>query len=180
MYYCNYDSKYYHGDPGATAEGVEEADLTLDIALELKDYLETYMNATVYMTRTTDTFKCINDRWTYANSKNPDFTISVHINSSSNSSVDGTTVLYPNNHDIILSQSLANDVHNKVLYYTDLTEWTSPYSTDVSGVLKYTNMPTILTETGFISNYSDRQYLVNNTDEVAYGIYMGIKNWWNN
>jgi len=177
-YFCEYDGEYYKGDPGAVSDGYEEADLALDIALELKNDLETYMDATVYMTRNDDTFVCINDRWQYANSKNPDFTVSVHLNGSTNTGVDGSTVLHPDNHDVTLSTDLANDVHNKVLTYTNLTEWTAPYASSV-GVLKYTDMPAILTETGFISNDNDRQYILNNTDDVAYGIYKGIDTWWN-
>ncbi|AYK06564.1 hypothetical protein D8Z77_09375 [Brevibacillus laterosporus] len=171
-----------HGgkDPGSIgSDGTEEADLNLEIAKKLRDYLEDRLNATVYMTRTTDKYIDLDKRYALANEKKADIFISVHINSSSNSSVKGTTVIYPNNHHIKLSREAADFVHNRVIDV--LRDYKSPYEDNRNlAVLRGTKMPAILTETGFISNSSDLKYLKSNSgqDEIANKIYRGVKDWW--
>ncbi|WP_371807999.1 N-acetylmuramoyl-L-alanine amidase [Brevibacillus sp. 7WMA2] len=58
--------------------------MNLEIAKKLRDYLEDRLNATVYMTRTTDKYIDLDKRYALANEKKADIFISVHINSSSN------------------------------------------------------------------------------------------------
>lgn len=172
-----------HGgkDPGAVAsDGTEEADLNLKIALKLRDYLEDNLDATVYMTRTTDKYVDYEDRYDLANEKNADLFISVHLNSVTNTSVDGTTAIYPNNHDISVSKDAADFIHQRVTNVLD--EYTDPYKDNRNlSVLRNTDVPAVITETGFISNSSDLKFLKSSDgqEEIAYEIYRGIKNWWN-
>ena len=67
-------------DSGATANGMKEKDITLDIAKRAKAILEA-QGITVYLTRTGDDW---NHGLSYAaqfvNSKNPDISISIHVN----------------------------------------------------------------------------------------------------
>ncbi|KZE42852.1 hypothetical protein AV540_25415 [Brevibacillus parabrevis] len=172
-----------HGgkDPGAVAsDGTTEAELNLKIARKLRDYLEDNLDATVYMTRNSDEYVDYSDRYNLANDENADLFISVHLNSVTNKSVKGTTVIYPNNHDISISKSAADFIHDRVT--TVLYDYKAPYKdTRNLAVLRGTDVPAVLTETGFISNSSDLKYLKTSDgqDEVAYEIYRGIKNWWN-
>jgi N-acetylmuramoyl-L-alanine amidase len=132
------------------------------------------------MTRTTDKYVDYEDRYDLANEKNADLFISVHLNSVTNTSVDGTTAIYPNNHDISVSNDAADFIHQRVTNVLD--EYTDPYKDNRNlSVLRNTDVPAVITETGFISNSSDLKFLKSSDgqEEIAYEIYRGIKNWWN-
>jgi N-acetylmuramoyl-L-alanine amidase len=173
-----------HGgtDPGAIAtyEGnqVYEKTLDLDIGLELRDYLEEH-DYTIYMTRTTDTTVSLTARYTLANNNNVDLFISVHCNSCGTPSVDGTTCIYPNNHDIAYSYDAAYWMHHFVQLW-NFDEYSEPYE-DVRNlaVLRNTTMPAVITETGFMSNSSDLEYLMSaaNREDIAESIHIGVQMW---
>jgi N-acetylmuramoyl-L-alanine amidase len=174
-----------HGgtEPGATGTlsgtTYNEKDINLSIALALQTYLEDH-GYTVMMTRTTDVTMGINARYLFANNNDADLFISVHNNSSTNSSVCGTTCLYPNNHDISESRDCAYWIHFFVA--DDVPEHRVPYimeSADPKGVLNYSTMPAIITETGFMSNSTDLAYLINqaNRETIAEDIHLGVQFW---
>jgi N-acetylmuramoyl-L-alanine amidase len=170
-----------HGgyDPGAVYGTLYEKDINLGIALELKNHLEN-KGAIVYMTRTNDTHVELEERVDFANDLNADFFVSVHINASTLTSAHGTTVTYPNNHDVTASVSLANDVHEQVCdVFNQATIYREPNYANFQ-VTRETNMPAILNETGFISNSGDRDIISSGSgqDVIAYEIYSGIRKWW--
>jgi N-acetylmuramoyl-L-alanine amidase len=71
-----------HGgaDPGATASGVAEKDVTLDVARRLRDLLVA-QKLTASLTREGDTTLSLRDRVVLANSKRADLFVSIHVNS---------------------------------------------------------------------------------------------------
>jgi len=71
-----------HGglDPGATASGVAEKDVTLDVARRLRTLLVAEKIA-VSLTREGDTTLSLRDRVVLANSKKADLFVSIHVNS---------------------------------------------------------------------------------------------------
>ncbi|MFI5120719.1 MAG: N-acetylmuramoyl-L-alanine amidase [Thermoanaerobaculia bacterium] len=71
-----------HGgaDPGATASGVAEKDVTLDVARRLREFLVAQKIA-VSLTREGDTTLSLRDRVALANSKRADLFVSIHVNS---------------------------------------------------------------------------------------------------
>ena len=86
-----------HGgkDPGAVSEsGLQEKELVLDISKQLKSLLESSGAYHVFMTRETDVYLPLKDRTAFANQKGADVFISVHINSSENSSARGIETYY--------------------------------------------------------------------------------------
>src|SRR5699024_12680369 len=71
-----------HGgsDPGASANGLQEKDVTLDIALKTRDILnEQYSGHTVKLYRTEDITKSLNERTNEANNWGAQFFVSIHI-----------------------------------------------------------------------------------------------------
>src|SRR5205823_1663399 len=62
--------------------GYTEKELVLDVALRLRDLIESELNAEVVMTRTTDSFVPLESRTAIANQQEADLFISVHANSS--------------------------------------------------------------------------------------------------
>jgi N-acetylmuramoyl-L-alanine amidase len=144
-----------HGGSDAGAVGIDgsakpnEADFNLDLSLRLLTRL-TGQGALVRMTRTTDTYVSITARRNLANSWDPDAFMSIHNNSFSSSSANGTETLYYNN------SALASDIQNAMMAeYPTLTNRGIKYR-DNLGVLK-TNagIPTCLAECLFISNQAE-------------------------
>ena len=87
-----------HGghDPGARANGVSEAELTLDIALRLQQLLEKQPGFEVVMTRGTDVFIPLEERTRIANREGADLFLSIHANASRNSKARGVETYFLN------------------------------------------------------------------------------------
>ncbi|HEY6273102.1 MAG TPA: N-acetylmuramoyl-L-alanine amidase [Terriglobales bacterium] len=76
--------------------GLTEKDLVLDVALKLGKLLESRLGAEVVYTRDTDTFIPLETRTAIANKEQADLFISIHANSSSDSSARGVETYYLN------------------------------------------------------------------------------------
>jgi N-acetylmuramoyl-L-alanine amidase len=76
--------------------GLQEKDLVLDVALRLGKLLETRLGADVVYTRDDDTFIPLETRTAIANEKQADLFISVHANSSHDTSARGVETYYLN------------------------------------------------------------------------------------
>lgn len=139
-----------HGgyDPGAVANGLNEKDLTLSIALKVKAKLES-KGIKVVMSRDTDKFLSLQDIANKANASNPDIFISIHINSAGATSASGIETYYYKGVD----KPLASDIQNKLIEYTGANnrgvKWEEFF------VVKNTNMPASLVECGFITNVTE-------------------------
>jgi N-acetylmuramoyl-L-alanine amidase len=85
-----------HGghDPGAQARGINEAELTLDIALRLEELLEKEAGLEVILTRRTDVYIPLEERTAIANRENADLFLSIHANTSRNSSARGVETYF--------------------------------------------------------------------------------------
>ncbi len=73
-----------HGghDPGAQANGINESELTLDVALRLEQLLLAQPGLQVVLTRRTDEFIPLEERTAIANREGADLFISIHANAS--------------------------------------------------------------------------------------------------
>ena len=78
------------------ADGIEEKDVVLDVALRLGKLLHDRLGAEVVYTRDDDTFVPLETRTAIANKAQADLFISVHANSSQDASVKGVEVYYLN------------------------------------------------------------------------------------
>lgn len=175
-----YGKKIYvdpgHGGSDAGAVGptnLYEKDVNLRVATVLKNCLVEYGRATVRMSRTGDTYVSLSGRASDANSWGADRFISVHHNGAADSSVNGTeTFCYTSGSSN--SFDLRNKVHSQLLAWGGLNDRGA--KTAGFHVLKYTNMPAILTEASFISNPAEEARLrdANYTWREGYYIYKGI------
>jgi N-acetylmuramoyl-L-alanine amidase len=86
-----------HGghDPGASAFGVSEAELVLDVALRLEGLLKEE-DVDVVLTRRTDTFVSLEERTEIANREAADLFLSIHANASANASARGVETYFLN------------------------------------------------------------------------------------
>jgi N-acetylmuramoyl-L-alanine amidase len=78
------------------ADGIEEKDVVLDVALRLGKLLHDRLGAEVVYTRSDDTFIPLETRTAIANKAQADLFISIHANSSSDPSARGVEVYYLN------------------------------------------------------------------------------------
>ncbi len=87
-----------HGgkDPGAIANGLEEKDIVLKLAKQLKPILEKELGCEVLLTRTDDTYISLEERTAIANTQNADLFLSLHINAHTSAKVRGIETYYLN------------------------------------------------------------------------------------
>ncbi len=86
-----------HGgkDPGTIGQhGTTEKEVTLKVALLLKDLLATLPNTRVLMTRDRDAFIELEDRAKFANGKDADLFVSIHVNSHPHKGVRGLEIYH--------------------------------------------------------------------------------------
>lgn len=86
-----------HGgkDPGATANGIREKDVVLDVAHKLGDYIENRLDIEVIYTRQGDRFIELEERGHFANRKGGDLFISIHANAAPSApSAQGTETYF--------------------------------------------------------------------------------------
>ncbi|HEY3885576.1 MAG TPA: N-acetylmuramoyl-L-alanine amidase [Vicinamibacterales bacterium] len=87
-----------HGghDPGAQANGINEADLTLDVAQRVKALLAKQPGVEVIMTRDSDVFIPLQERTAIANRDNADLFLSIHANASRSAQARGIETYFLN------------------------------------------------------------------------------------
>lgn len=148
-----------HGgaDGGAAANGLQEKNLTLDIALRVRDYLNANWNVDVRMSRTTDLTRSLNFRTDDANAWGADLFVSVHINAGGGTGFE--SYRYPTSDSATVR--LHNAMHSNVLAgmrsvasVTNRGQKTANFH-----VLRETRMPAILTENLFIDTTYDANLL---------------------
>jgi N-acetylmuramoyl-L-alanine amidase len=87
-----------HGghDPGAQGNGIDEKDLTLDVAQRLKKLLEKQPGVEIVMTRDSDEFIPLQERTAIANREGADLFLSIHANASRNAQAHGIETYFLN------------------------------------------------------------------------------------
>lgn len=145
-----------HGgkDPGAKGvAGNVEKDFNLNVAMMMVDMLKEYKEFQVVTTRSDDTFISLEERVQLANDMDADLFISIHANSYT-PKTRGTETYYYNDY----SEPFARIVHRHLIAATgfpDRKVQIAPFY-----VIKNTDMPAVLTETGFLSNREENSYLI--------------------
>lgn len=142
-----------HGaqDAGAINKqiGITEKALNLQVAIRLKAKLEN-AGYQVVMTRTGDSFVPLNDIAAFSNGNDPDIFISIHHNSSDNSSASGIETFYHNSED---SKRLASTIRRHLISRTGAVDRGTKNMGFV--VIKKTTSPATLLELGFVSNNAE-------------------------
>ena len=167
-----------HGgtDYGSTqCLGLPEKEATLDIANRLKLLLEAD-GAQVFLTRTDDSTKSNNDRYTFANSVGGKALVSIHLNGSTDSSKNGTLGLYGK---LNKDKSFTQLVHARLVAELGIPDL--GITNFASGVLLKSEMPATMQETVFISNSTECTKLTDGTgirqQQIAQSLYNGLLDW---
>lgn len=163
-------------DTGATGNGLREQDITFGIASKLKPMLEG-AGIEVLMTRTylaqnlgLNSDDSLKERCDIANEGKCDLFISIHCNSHTNASSNGTEVLvYKFGGE---AEKLAEKVQSKLIEaFNTADRGVKEYN---AKVLRSTDMPAILVETAFISNTANAELLKDKQNEFAKAIFGGV------
>ncbi len=165
-----------HGGTNNGAAGVStnisEKKYTLLIAKELqRELLEE--NARVFMTRETDISLGMQERMEMLKAEDPDFLISIHLNSSVKDSVNGVSTYYKH----IGFRPLTQHILNRMLEL-ELAEFGNVGNFNFA-LNAPTEYPNCLVEVAFLSNREDEKKILDPAfhKQVAKKIVAGIKDW---
>lgn len=166
---------------GAVGFGINEQDVTFNVGMYLADLLREDPRFEVRTSRQTITeiigtsnATSLRERVAMANEWPADYFISIHCNANENPAINGSEVyvyaLYTEAYNFAQSilESMVEVVgtkNNGVIANPSLY------------VLRRTQMPSVLVELAYITNFEDNQLLQNNQWDFAYGIYLGILNY---
>lgn len=169
-----------HGgtDPGAIGYNskneivAKESKINMAITSLVKEKLLA-QGYNVILTRDSDTYISLSERVELEKSYDADMFVSIHCNSIENKEINGTQVYY---HPSSQTGSvLANNIYDALVENTTL----APKETQNGAhlyVIRQTVSPAVIVETAFISNESDRNYLMssNGQNKIAEAICKGI------
>ena len=184
-----------HGgdDGGAVANGIVEKDINLKIALKLKDIFKT-SGYNVIMTRSSD--KMINEggnslrerkvsdmkkRLEIYNKDKNNVVISIHQNKFTVEKYSGTQVFYGKNNKN--SISLAESIRSSVKKLLQPLNERAVKPADRNIYLLYNSeVPSVIVECGFISNFKEAKLLKNNDyqNKIAFAVFSGFTKYYNN
>jgi len=137
---------------GAVSDGYEEKVFTLDMILKLNDILKAQGYDT-YLTRDKDVYVSLSDRADGANILKADIFVSIHLNSYTNKSSNGTETLY-NASALNPGNQLAQIIQKHLVAALNRTNRGIVNRPDLA-VLNSTYMPAALAEIMFISNKTE-------------------------
>lgn len=182
-----------HGgyDPGKVGvNNTLEKDINLSISLELTKLLKNE-GYNVILTRTFDTSLYeegshnkktddLNNRIEIIKKNKADFAICIHQNSFPDASVKGAQVFYyASNDNVNPSKALAESIQNALIDGLDKNNTRMAKSNTSYYMLKHTACPTVIVESGFLSNPAEAMLL--NSEkyqmQIAQAICIGINNY---
>ena len=163
-----------HGgnDPGAVVGEAQEKDINLAIALLVREQLEEQEGITVLMTRDQDVYPSLTDRADFANQEQADLFVSIHANSLEDNSYAGIFTFY--HPDKRSSRAFAKAIQASVTAASGGLD--RGVRSEDYAVLRETDMPAVLVETGFMTCPEELALLLDTDYQklLAQGIAQGI------
>ncbi|PDM39309.1 MULTISPECIES: N-acetylmuramoyl-L-alanine amidase [unclassified Geobacillus] len=147
-----------HGgkDTGALGNGLQEKDITLSIALEMRRILQNeYKNVSVQLSRTSDTAVPLSERAAKANRWGADVYVSIHVNAGGGTGYED--YIYEGLSDHSTTARIRDIIHEEVIRATGFHD-RGKKKADFY-VLRETVMPAVLTENGFVDRKEDAEKL---------------------
>ena len=184
-----------HGKPDEGAQGVEgvtEEKTNLEIVLKLQKLLEE-SGATVILTRSDENaiydldkttlremkVSDIKNRGKIGNEASADICVSIHLNKGDSSAYNGWQTFYKKNDE--KGKCLATFIQNELKETIKVENKRTAH--EISGIYLVDNVeiPITIVECGFLSNPQEAKKLLTDEyqNELAWGIYSGILNYFN-
>ena len=178
-------------DEGAqSSTGTTEAETNLKIALKVQNLLE-QSGAIVILTRSDENaiydldkntlrekkISDIKNRVKIGNESSADIFVSMHLNKIPQNQYWGWQTFYKNGDE--KSQKLALSIQNGLNESIKKENKRVPLKIENVYIIKNVEIPTAIVECGFLSNVEEEQLLQQEEyqDKLAWGIYMGIMNY---
>ncbi|MHB1625010.1 MAG: N-acetylmuramoyl-L-alanine amidase family protein [Candidatus Dormibacteria bacterium] len=164
-----------HGgyDPGAISpyNGLEEKNVTLSVALDLRQLLEAE-GVKVVMSRTKDVFVSIPQAEAVAARNHANVFVSLWVNDWNTASLEGVTVFTPHNFDVPFANAIDAGLGRSIAPYGMGNRGVQP----LPQLWVHAPMPTVTIESGFMSNKLDSTLLAEPAfrQALAQGITNGI------
>ena len=163
---------------GAEGNGLKEQDITYAVGIALAKLLENDPRFEVRLSRpTADTVlgttnnESLKARTDDANAWGADYFISIHANSHTTATAHGIEAFTYSNTSV--GYPLGEKIVKALTTLTGLESRGMKVRTDLY-VLRYTAMPAVLVEIGFISNPTEAALMGSNPELFAQGIYNGV------
>ncbi|MBQ3929100.1 MAG: N-acetylmuramoyl-L-alanine amidase [Clostridia bacterium] len=181
-----------HGgeDGGASANGVLEKEINLNVSLKLRDMLEA-AGMNVVMIRDSDQsiydsssgtvrqrkVSDLKNRVKIINSSDKNILVSIHQNKFEQSQYSGTQIFYSVNHP--KSEMLAESIRKSVtgLLQPDNKRELKPADSSIY-ILNQAKVPAVIVECGFLSNEKEAELLSDEAyrQKMAFAVFCGIMN----
>jgi len=163
---------------GAVGNGIYESEINYEVGIYLQNMLNSDGRFEARVSRPTpttvlgyDNNSSLAARVNMANNWPADYFVSVHCNANVSPAINGTEIyIYEYNTQ---ANWLAFDVLDGITR-TVGTRDNGIRTNPGLYILRRTNMPTILVELGYVTNPSDAIKLRDNTCQFAFGIYIGL------
>lgn len=168
------------GDPGASAHGLQEADVAADLAARVEGRLAA-RGAAAFLTRgATETTEVLDDeaRADFANAAGADLVISLHVDRGASETAHGVATYYYGGdrtgaHSAV-GERLATLLQHEIVTRTDLADCRTHAKT--WDLLRATRMPAVRVELGYLTNPGDAARLADPAfrDTVAEAIVAAV------
>lgn len=144
-----------HGgsDVGAVGSGLQEKNMNFNQFKGIYELLQNDPSIKVYTTRDSDVYPTLQYRTEMANDIGADLFISIHNNSAGAAATGTETLYFPSTVDT-KGKQIAQLVQNNIVNYCSMNNRGIKARADLY-VLRTSDMPAILIETGFISNAAE-------------------------
>jgi len=159
-------------DPGVVVGNIEEKNITLDVAFRLRALLQGE-RVKVVMTRTSDRYLDIPQRWAIAHAAGARMFVSLHVNAfDGDSSINGETIFYPKPESLPFAQAID----------AALAERLQPYQIADDGVAAKpelwvrSDIPTATVEPAYLTNPREMGLLQQSDflQAIAVGVFNGM------
>lgn len=171
----------YGFNAGAEAFGLREQDITYLVGAYLSDILNADPRFESMTSRKTpeeilgfSNASSLQQRVDMANSWNADYFLSIHVNANENPAINGTEAyVYQTDSE---AYYLGLDIVSEIVRRMN-TKNNGTFARPSLYVLRRTQMPAVLIELAYITNYEDAMLLATEQYPFAYAIYAGLLNY---
>jgi len=168
------DAGHGGSDPGASANGLSEKNVTLDVSKRVEAKLKR-AGAKVLMTRSGDSYPSLTARTEYAKKNFAEVFVSIHINAGP-SSASGAETFYDSstNPNALESKLLATYIQNNLVKKADMKD--RGVKDARFQVIRNNNVAAVLVELGFVTNSNDAKKLASDKylEIYAESVYQGL------
>lgn len=178
-----------HGgdDYGCMVQNYNEKTIALKVAKEVARLVKANISGVnVVLTREEDKKPTLKERCNIANKKDAELFISIHVNAAKNAIAYGTETYYATNVPLKGAQTGKSELLALLIQRQYLAHGRTAHDHKCRGVrqsnfyvIKHTDMPAVLTEIGFITNFKERTFITSEAGqkEIAQNICEALKEW---